>query len=83
VVNINQDVYKIIINISYIILLLFLLLLGYIAFKESSKSAKQEGKQLGHKFFMNYYKFLGIVTMIFSISYIGKLIFEIFDYMSQ
>lgn len=70
-------IYVLIIKITYIILLLIVLLLGYIAFKECSKSAKQKNQQIGYKFAMNYYSFLGILAMIFSISYIGKLIFEI------
>jgi len=79
VVNINQDVYKILINIVYIILLL----IGYVVFQEFSKSAKQKNQERGYKFAMNYYKFLGIFAIIFSISYIGKLIFEILGYISQ
>ncbi len=82
-VNINQDVYKILINIVYIILLLILLLIGYVAFREFSKNAKQKNQERGYKIAMNYYKFLGIFAMIFSISYIGKLIFEILGYISQ
>ncbi len=78
-VNINQDVYKILINIVYIILLL----IGYVVFQEFSKSAKQKNQERGYKFAMNYYKFLGIFAIIFSISYIGKLIFEILGYISQ
>lgn len=71
---------KILINIVYIILLLILLLIGYVIFKEFSKSAKEKKQQPGYKFLMNYYKFLGILTIIFSVSYIFKLIFEIFGY---
>lgn len=71
---------KIIINLVYITLLLILLLIGYVIFKEFSKSAKEKKQQLGYKFLMNYYKLLGILTIIFSVTYIFKLIFEIFGY---
>lgn len=58
-----------------------LLLIGYIAFKELSKSAKEKKWEPIYRFFINYCKFLSIAFMIFSISYIGKLILEILSWL--
>jgi len=79
VININQVVVEILINVTYIILLFILMLVVWVFFKDLSKRPKEKSSEVLYKFWINYYKVLALVFIVFSIIFISNLMLKIID----
>lgn len=77
--NINQVVVEILINVTYIILLFILMLVLWVFFKDLSKRPKEKSSEVLYKFWINYYKVLALVFIVFSIIFISNLMLKIID----
>ncbi|GEM_PF-1973225 len=78
-ININQVVVEILINVTYIILLFILMLVVWVFFKDLSKRPKEKSSEVLYKFWINYYKVLALVFIVFSIIFISNLMLKIID----
>jgi len=79
VININQVVVEVLINVTYIILLFILMLVVWVFFKDLSKRPKEKSSEVLYKFWINYYKVLALVFIVFSIIFISNLMLKIID----
>ncbi|WP_346848239.1 MULTISPECIES: hypothetical protein [unclassified Clostridium] len=78
-ININQVVVEVLINVTYIILLFILMLVVWVFFKDLSKRPKEKSSEVLYKFWINYYKVLALVFIVFSIIFISNLMLKIID----
>ncbi|WP_346876387.1 hypothetical protein [Clostridium sp. UBA5712] len=78
-ININQVVVEILINVTYIILLFILMLVVWVFFKDLSKRPREKSSEVLYKFWINYYKVLALVFIVFSIIFISNLMLKIID----
>lgn len=76
---INQVVVETLINVTYIIVLFILMLILLVFFKDLSTKRKEKSSEVLYKFWINYYKILALVFIIFSIIFIGNLMLKIIN----
>ena len=51
----------------------------WVFFKDLSKRPKEKSSEVLYKFWINYYKILALVFIVFSIIFIGNLMLKIID----
>lgn len=78
-ININHVVVETLINVTYIIVLLILMLILWVFFKDLAKKRKEKNSEVLHKFWINYYKILALAFIVFSIIFIGNLMLKIIN----